>query len=150
MSLADQITDDLKTAMKARDKSRTAALRMVLAGIKNIRVSEGHSGEVTDEEVTELLAREAKKRRESIETYTQHGREELAANEQAELEVITGYLPAQMEEAEIRAVVEEVVAATGASGPGDLGKVMGQLMPRVKGKADGKLVNQVVRDVLGS
>ena len=95
-------------------------------------------------------AREAKKRRESIETYTQHGREELAANEQAELEVITGYLPAQMEEAEIRAVVEEVVAATGASGPGDLGKVMGQLMPRVKGKADGKLVNQVVRDVLGS
>lgn len=150
MSLADQITADLTTAMKARDKTRTAALRMVLAGIKNIKVAEGHSGDVTDAEVTDLLAKEAKKRRDSIATYTEHGRDELAAAEQAELDVIAGYLPEQMDEAEIRAVVEEVVAETGASEPGDLGKVMGKLMPRVKGKADGKLVNQVVRDVLGA
>lgn len=136
--------------MKARDKTRTAALRMVLAGIKNIKVAEGHSGDVTDAEVTDLLAKEAKKRRDSIATYTEHGREELAAAEQAELDVIASYLPEQMDEAAIRAVVEEVVAETGASEPGDLGKVMGRLMPRVKGKADGKLVNQVVRDVLGA
>lgn len=151
MSLADQISDDLKTSMKARDSIRTATLRQVLAGIKNLRVQEGRGGtDVTDEEVTEILTREAKKRRESIETYTQHDRQELADKEQAELAVIEDYLPEQMGAEEIRAIVTEVVAATGASEPGDLGKVMGQLMPRVKGKADGKLVNQIVREELGA
>lgn len=150
MSLADQITDDLKTAMKARDKERTAALRQILAGIKNLRVEEGRGGaEVTDEEVTTLLTREAKMRRESIETYTEAGREELAAKERAELDVINSYLPEQMGSDEIRTLVTEVVEATGANDPGDLGKVMGQLMPRVKGRADGKLVNQIVREELG-
>ena len=151
MSLADQISDDLKTSMKARDTTRTATLRQVLAGIKNLHVQEGRGGtDVTDEEVTEILTREAKKGRESTETYTQHGRDELAAKEQAELAVIEDYLPEQMGAEEIRAIVTEVVAATGASEPGDLGKVMGQLMPRVKGKADGKLVNQIVREQLGA
>lgn len=150
MSLAEQISEDLKTAMKARDKVRTATLRQVLAAIKNLRVAEGRAGaEVTDAEVTGLIGKEAKKRRESIATYTDAGREELASAEQAELEVLSEYLPEQMSEEEIRALVQRTVADVGASGPGDLGTVMGALMPQVKGKADGKLVNEIVRATLG-
>ena len=136
--------------MKARDAVRTATLRMVLAGIKNLRAQPGHGSDVSDEEVIGVITKEAKSRRESIQTYGDAGRDELVAKEQAELDVLSGYLPEQMDEAEIRAVVTETVAQVGASGPGDLGKVMGALMPKVKGRADGKLVNQVVRDVLGA
>ncbi len=149
MSLADQIPADLKDAMKARDKVRTATLRMVLSGIKNLRAEPGHGEAVTDEEVVEIITREAKKRRESITTYTDNDRPELAAAEQAELDVLTTYLPEQLDEAAIREVVTQTVAEVGATGPGDLGKVMGALMPKVKGKADGRLVNTVVKDVLG-
>ncbi|MEE8601115.1 GatB/YqeY domain-containing protein [Euzebya tangerina] len=150
MGLADTIQSDLKDAMKARDKVRTGTLRMVLAGIKNLRAEPGHGDDVSDAEVTDILSREAKKRRESIETYADAGREELAASEQAELDVLTEYLPEQMGEAEIRSLVTETVSQVGASDPSDLGKVMGALMPKVKGKADGKLVNAVVREVLGA
>lgn len=151
MSLADQIQTDLTAAMKARDKVRTTTVRSVLAGIKNLNAEAGRGAAgVTDAEVIDIIAREAKKRRESIETYADNGRPELAAAEQAELDVLTTYLPEQMDEATIRAVVTETVAEVGASGPGDLGKVMGALMPKVKGKADGKLVNAVVRETLGA
>lgn len=151
MSLADQIQTDLTAAMKARDKVRTTTVRSVLAGIKNLNAEAGRGAAgVTDAEVIDIIAREAKKRRESIETYADNGRPELAAAEQAELDVLTPYLPEQMDEATIRAVVTETVAEVGASGPGDLGKVMGALMPKVKGKADGKLVNAVVRETLGA
>jgi uncharacterized protein YqeY len=150
MSLADQIPEDLKDAMKARDKVRTATLRIVLSGIKYLRAESGHGEEVSDAEVVEILGREAKKRRESIQTYTDAGRDELAASEQAELDVLTAYLPEQMDEAQIREVVEATIAEVGASGPGDLGKVMGALMPKVKGRADGKLVNVMVKDALGA
>lgn len=150
MSLADQIQTDLTTAMKARDKVRMTTLRSVLAGIKNVKAEAGRANAaLTDAEVTDIISREAKKRRESIETYATNDRPELAAAEQAELDILTEYLPAQMDEAAIRAVVTETVAEVGASGPGDLGKVMGALMPKVKGKADGKLVNTVVRAILG-
>lgn len=149
MSLATQIQTDLTTAMKARDKVRTTTLRSVLAGIKNLRAEGGRAdAEVSDAEVIDIISREAKKRRESIQTYSDNNRPELAEAEQAELDVLTGYLPEQMDEAQIRAVVEETIAEVGAQGPGDLGKVMGALMPKVKGKADGKLVNTVVRQSL--
>jgi uncharacterized protein YqeY len=151
MSLAAQIQTDLTTAMKARDKVRTTTLRSVLAGIKNLRAEGGRADKpVTDEEVLAIIGREAKKRRESIETYTANDRPELAAAEQAELDVLSTYLPAQMDEEEIRAVVTQTVAEVGAEGPGDLGKVMGALMPKVKGKADGKQVNTIVRETLGA
>ena len=150
MSLAAQIQTDLTGAMKARDAVRTSTLRLVLAGIKNLRAQPGHGPDVSDEEVVGIIAKEAKSRRESIQTYADAGRDDLVAKEQSELEVLTDYLPEQMDEAEIRAVVTETVAEVGASGAGDVGKVMGALMPKVKGKADGKLVNQVVRDVLGA
>lgn len=148
MSLAEQIQSDLTAAMKARDKVRTATLRLVLAGIKNVRAEPGHGQEVTDEEVRDIVGREAKKRRESVQTYTDAGRDELAATEQAELEVLTDYLPEQMSEEEVRDLVEQTVADVDATGPADLGKVMGALMPKVKGTADGKMVNRVVRDAL--
>ena len=146
--LADQIQSDLTTAMKARDAETVGTLRMVLAAIKNAKVAAGSSGEVNDEQALELLTREAKKRTEAAEAYTEAGRAELAEKEQRELAIIRRYLPEQMGEDEVRAIVDEVVAETGASGPGDLGKVMSQVMPRVKGRADGKLVNAVVRERL--
>ncbi|HUG84175.1 MAG TPA: GatB/YqeY domain-containing protein [Euzebya sp.] len=149
MSLADQIQTDLTTAMKARDKVRTTTLRSVLAGIKNLRAEAGRGDrDIADAEVVDIISREAKKRRESIQTYADNDRPELAEAEQAELDVLTRYLPEQMDEAAIRAVVDQTVSEVGATGPGDLGKVMGALMPKVKGKADGKLVNTIVRQAL--
>ena len=151
MSLAARIQTDLTTAMKAREKVRTTTLRSVLAGIKNLNAEPGRGGsEVSDAEVIDIISREAKKRRESIQTYTDNDRPELAEVEQAELDVLVTYLPAQLDEPEIRDIVTQTVAEVGAQGPGDLGKVMGALMPKLKGKADGKLVNAVVREVLGA
>lgn len=150
MTLADQLQSDLKAAMKARDTRSVATLRMLLAAVKNVRVSAGHSGEVTDAEVTDVLTREAKRRTEAADAYRQAGRDDLADNELAELEVIRRYLPEPLDEAELRAIVDEAVASTGASGPGDLGKVMSAVMPQVKGRADGKQVNALVRERLGA
>lgn len=146
MSLAQQISDDLKTSMKARDKVATATLRMVLAGIKNLKVEEGRGGaDPTDEEVRDLVTKEAKKRREAASTYADAGRQELADAELAELEVLQRYLPAQLTDAELAAIVEEAVAATGAAGPADLGKVMKEVVPRTRGRADGAAVQQAVK-----
>jgi uncharacterized protein YqeY len=150
MPLTDQIQTDLTDAMKARDAVRTATLRLVLAGIKNLRAQPGHGAEVSDEEVLAIIAKEAKSRRESITTYGDAGRDDLVASETAELDVLTGYLPAQMDDDAIRALVAEAVAEVGAASPADLGRVMGVLMPRVRGKADGAVVNRVVREALGA
>ena len=150
MPLADQLQDDLKTAMKARDAQTVGTLRMVIAEVKNLRVSAGHSGDVSDEEVTELLSREAKRRREATDAYAEAGRDDLVAKEQAELEVIRRYLPEQLDDDAVRAIVDDAVATTGASGPSDLGTVMSAVMPKVKGRADGKQVNAIVRERLGA
>lgn len=148
MSLVDRIQQDLTAAMKARDTERTATLRMVVAAFKNARVASGHSGEVSDEEALELLGREAKKRAEAAEAYAEANRAELADKERREEAIIRAYLPEQLGEDEVRAIVDEAVKETGAQGPGDLGKVMSAVMPRVKGRADGKLVNTIVREQL--
>jgi uncharacterized protein len=149
-TLAEQIQSDLKDAMKARDAVRTATLRLVLAGIKNVRAQPGHGPDVADAEVLDVIGKEAKSRRESIATYRDAGREDLATAEEAELQVLAGYLPEQLDETAIRAAVDEAVAEVGASSPGDLGRVMSALMPKVRGRADGKLVNQLVRERLGA
>ena len=146
--LAEQIQTDLKTAMKARDKQAVAALRMVLARIKETRVAAGHGDEVTDDEVEALIRREAKRRAEAAEAFSAAGREELAGNEQAELEILQRYLPQQMADSELTAIVDETIAATGASSPGDFGRVMGAVMARVSGRADGARVNALVRERL--
>lgn len=148
MALSDEIQADLTRAMKARDAETVSTLRMVVAAIRNARVSAGRSGDVTDAETTELLAREAKKRSEAAEAYADAGRDELAAKERAELEIIRRYLPEQLDEQQLAALVDEAIADTGATTAGDLGKVMSAVMPRVKGRADGKQVNALVRDRL--
>ena len=148
MSLTDDIQSDLTAAMKARDSQRVATLRMVMAAVKNQRVASGQSGDVSDAQVLDLLAKEAKKRSEAADAYREAGRTELADKEEAELAIIRDYLPAQLSEAEIRDIVDEAIAETGASQPGDLGKVMSAVMPRTKGRADGKQVNAIVRDRL--
>ncbi|HEY8338569.1 MAG TPA: GatB/YqeY domain-containing protein [Egibacteraceae bacterium] len=150
MALADQLQSDLTAAMKARDTASVKTLRMLLAEVRNVAVSPGHSGEVTDDEVMDVLTRQAKRRNEAAEAYRKAGRDDLADAELAELEVIRRYLPEQLDEQALRAIIDEAVAATGASGPGDLGKVMGAVMPKVKGRADGKQVNALVRERLGA
>lgn len=150
MLLSEKISTDLTAAMKARDSETTATLRIAVAAIRNARVAEGHTGEVTDEEVLELLAREAKRRAEAAEAYEAAGRDELAAKELRELEILRRYLPAELGDEELAAIVDEAVSATGAQAPGDLGKVMSAVMPRVKGRADGKRVNALVRERLGA
>ncbi len=149
MELTQRITADLTTAMKARDAETTGTLRLVLAAIKNLKVAEGRGGaDPTDAEVTDLLNRQAKQRRESAEVYRAADRPELADKEDRELEILQRYLPQQLSEDEVRTIVTEAVAETGATGPGDLGRVMSAVMPKVKGLADGKLVNQLVREAL--
>lgn len=148
MALADQLQADLTAAMKARDADATATLRMVIAAVKNARVEAGRGGEVSDSETVELLEREAKRRRESIEAYRAAGRDELADKEERELAIITRYLPAQLGADELAAIVDEAIAETGASDPGDLGQVMSVVMPKVRGRADGKQVNALVRERL--
>jgi uncharacterized protein YqeY len=149
MALSDDIQTDLIAAMKTRDAERVATLRMVVAAIRNARVAAGSDGEVSDAQTLELLAKEAKSRTEAAQVYAEAGRTELAGKELRELEVIRGYLPVQLDDAELRAIVDVAIADTGAAGPADLGKVMSAVMPQVKGRADGKAINAMVRQRLG-
>jgi uncharacterized protein len=148
MALPDRIQADLTTAMKARDTEAVATLRLVVAAIRNLRVAEGHTGEVTDPETVEVLTREAKKRTEAAEAYDHAGRTDLAERERRELAIIRRYLPAELSRDELAAIVDEAIATTGATAPGDLGRVMSAVMPRVRGRADGRAVNALVRDRL--
>lgn len=147
MSLETQIPEELKTAMKAKDKVRVNTLRAILSGIKYLKAEGGHD-DVTDDDVITIINREVKKRRDSIEMYEANNRPELAENEQAEVAILLEYLPAQLTEDEIRAIITDTIAEVGATGPSDKGKLMGTLMPKVKGKADGKLVNTLVTELL--
>ncbi|GAB4270894.1 MAG: GatB/YqeY domain-containing protein [Deferrisomatales bacterium] len=145
-TLQERIDRELRGAMKARDAQRVSALRMVRAALQNKQIEK--RGALDDGEILQVLATLAKQRRESIEQYRAGGREDLAAKEEAELRILEEFLPAQLGEAEIERLVREAVAQVGARGPKDLGKVMGALMPRVKGRADGKKVNEAVRRAL--
>jgi uncharacterized protein YqeY/putative flippase GtrA len=146
--LADTIQTDLHTAMKARDRHAVATLRMVLARIKETRTSAGHGDEVTDDEVQTLIRREAKRREEAAATYAEAGRDELEAIEVAELAVLRRYLPAELSDEALAAIVDETIAETGATSASDLGRVMGAVMPKVKGQAGGGRVNAMVRERL--
>src|SRR3989344_6452122 len=130
--LKDKIQGDLQEAMIARDELRLSTLRMLKSGIQYFEIQKGAGYEVTDEDVIEVIGREIKKRKESIELYKKGGREELAQKEEQELQILKAYLPEQIPEDEIRKLVEEAIAQTGASGMQDMGKVMGMLMPKVK------------------
>jgi len=147
MTIKERIQDDLKAAMKAGDTRRREALRLLTAAFKQAEVDRRVT--LSDEDVIDLLVAEAKKRRESIDEMTRAGREALAEQEQFELAVIESYLPRQLDEAEIVRIVEEAIAETGATSARDIGQVMRVVMPRVRGQADGKLVNEIVRRRLG-
>jgi hypothetical protein len=132
----------MKTAMRDGDAQRRDTLRLAIAAVQN--AAKAKREPLSDEEALAVLSRQVKTRRESIEAFRDAGRDDLADKEQAEIDVLAPYLPAQMGEDEVRALVVEAIAATGASSPKDLGRVMGALMPRVKGRADGKLVSSLV------
>lgn len=146
MSLKQQLQDDLKEAMRGGDAARRDVLRLMMAAIKQAEVD----GQKTldDAGVQEVLTKQAKQRRESITDYENAGRADLAAGEQAELTIIEVYLPQMMSEAEVRAVAAALIAELGVTDAKGMGQVMGRLMAQLKGKADGRLVNQVVRDLL--
>jgi hypothetical protein len=147
-TLKDQLRADLTTAMKARDETRTRTLRMALTSISNEEVSGSAARDLTDDEIIKILGREAKRRREAAAAFADAGREEQAAAERAEEQVLAGYLPAQLDDDELAGMVAAAIAETGASGPAGIGQVMKVITPRVAGRAEGSRVAALVRSQL--
>ena len=146
MTLPERLSADLNEAMKSGKKTRVAALRMIKAAIKNAEIAQGKP--LDDAGLVAVLSREVKQRRESIAEFKKANRQDAVDNEEAQLAVVLEYLPQQMSGEEIEGLVREVIDKIGAQGPRDKGKVMSQLMPQVKGKADGQLVNEIVTQAL--
>ncbi len=145
-TLAETIRSEMTTAWKAKQTERRDALRLLIAALENARIDLGHAPD--DDETLHVLQREAKQRRDSITEYAKAGRDDLVAREQAELTVIEEFLPAQLSDDELRELARSVIAEVGASGPGDVGKVMRPLMERVGGQADGRRANEIARELL--
>jgi uncharacterized protein len=148
MALKDRIQQALKEALKQQRTIELSTLRLLLSEIKNAEIAAQKPAD--DDRVLEVIAREAKRRRESIEAFRQGNREDLVAREEAELALLITYLPEQMTRDEIVKAARQVVETVGARGPGDKGRVMSQLMPQIKGKADGREVSDVVDELLGA
>lgn len=147
MSLKARLQDDVKQAMRAREKERLSALRLIQAEVSQFEVDERR--EADDDAVLAILNRMLKQRRDSIDQYRKGGREDLAEREAAEITVIEAYMPEPLGDAELEQMISEAIAETGAAGPSDMGKVMGVLKPRVFGRADMGVVSQKVRTALG-
>jgi uncharacterized protein len=148
VSLQDRVQTDIAAAMRAGDGLRRDVLRMVVSAAYNVEKRQGRP--LTDDEYLAVLSREVKTRRESVEAFRAGGREDLAAKEEAEIAIVGEYLPAALTEDELAALVRAGIAATGASSARDMGKVMGWLAPRTRGRADGKRVSEVVVAALAS
>lgn len=146
MALKERLTDDMKSALRNRETVRLGLVRMIRAQIKNREISKG--SELVDEETVEVVSSLIKSRKEALEFAVKGDRQDLVAQAEEELEILASYLPEQLSEEEIRSVVQEAIDQSGAAGPGDLGRIMGAVMPRVKGRADGRLVNTIVRECL--
>ena len=144
--MKERIQNDIKEALKAGEEIKVGTLRMVLAFFINKEKEKGEA--ISDEEAMNVLQTEAKKRRESIEAFEKGGRPELAEKEKEELEILKTYLPEQLSAKEIQDFVTQAIEKTGATSMQDIGKVMGALMPQVKGKADGNLVSKIVKEKL--
>lgn len=142
-TILERVQEDTRTAMKARERGRVEALRMISNALQQ-DAKDGGSDEVA------VLRRERKRRLEAAEAYREGGSEERAAAEEAEAEVISGYLPAELSDSELGEIVDAAIAEIGAEGPSDMGKAMGAAMPKVGGRADGKRVNAIVREKLGA
>ncbi|MBO9605508.1 MAG: GatB/YqeY domain-containing protein [Paenibacillaceae bacterium] len=146
MSLSERLNEDMKQAMKSQDKFRLSVIRMVRSAIKNIEIDQRKT--LDDNEVLDILSREIKQRRDSLQDFEKAGRDDLAESVKAEIAIIGEYLPQQLTEEEVTAIVQSTIQETGASSKADMGKVMAALMPKVKGRADGKLVNRLVQQSL--
>ena len=150
MGLKETLKSDLTEAIRSSNKVVSGTIRMVLTAITNEEVSGKEARVLSDDEIITVLSREGKKRREAAEEFAKANRPDKAAEEKAEGEVIAKYLPAQLSEEDIKKMIAAAVASTGASGPGDMGKVMGAIKPQIAGKADGALVSSLVKAALGS
>jgi len=148
MSLKEKLQNDLTSSMRARDEIRSSTIRMILTSIKNEEVSGKEARDLSDAEIITVLSREAKKRREAAEAFDQAGAKDRADQERAEGEIIAEYLPAQLSESEIKALIKAAIAETGANSPAQMGLVMKSLQPKTAGKADGGLVSSLVKAAL--
>lgn len=146
MDLKAKLNQDLKEALKAKDEAKLRTVRMLLAAIKNFEVEK--MGPATDEEIFQIMSKEIKKRQEAIEMYKKGGRPDLAQAEKQEIEVIQSYMPNQLSEEEIRELARKVISEMNLKSPKDVGTAMKVIMPQVKGRADGKLVNKIVSELL--
>ena len=149
MSFMDQINADIKSAMLAKEKEKLAALRDIKSKLL-LEATSGGSGEVSEEAAMKIVMKLHKQRVETYELYMKEGREDLAADEKFQAEVIEAYMPEMMSEDEVKAAAAEAIAATGASGPQDMGKVMGMLTGKLAGKADGKMIANAVKALLNN
>jgi uncharacterized protein YqeY len=147
MSMKERLAEETKDALRSGQKLRLSTLRLLSAAVKNREVE--LLRELDDDEFVEVAGQEAKRRRDAIEAYEQAGRDDRAATEREELAVLQEYLPAGLTDQEVDALIDDAIARTGASGPGDMGKVMGAVMAGAKGRADGKAVQARVRQRLG-
>jgi len=148
LTLRERLHDDTTAAMRSGDALRRDVLRMVQNAIYNIEKAKHVT--LTEDEVLGVVTREVKTRRESVDAFRKGGREDLVAKEEAEIAILTGYLPQPLTDDELRALVDEAVAATGAASARDMGKVMGWLSPRIRGRADGKVASGLVAQALAS
>ncbi|MGH2454764.1 MAG: GatB/YqeY domain-containing protein [Candidatus Limnocylindria bacterium] len=147
MTLQQRIEAAMRDAMRARDERRTSTLRMAMAAAHNRQIAVGRP--LTDDETVEVLGRELKQRRESIEQFRAGSREEMARREEAEAAILAEFLPAALSEAELEAMVTQAIVETGATSPADLGRVMGRVVPQTRGRADGRALAELVRRLLG-
>jgi len=148
MSLEQKVMADLKTAMLAKDEKSLRSLRAIKAALINLKTSEGFSGEVKEDDEIKLLQKLVKQRRESLEIYEKQDRKDLAATEREEIEVIEKFLPKQLSEEELKSVITSIIKETGATSQADMGKVMGVANKQLGGKADGKTIAAVVKEML--
>ena len=151
MGLREQLMEDLKEAMRQQDDVRKRGIRSVIAALKEAETELDKSGQrvsLTDDDILALISKQAKQRQESIDEFRKGGREDLVAEEEAELAILKGYLPEQLSPEEIEAEVRQIIVEVDATGPQDMGKVMKPMMARFRGRVDGKLVNQIVRELL--
>lgn len=149
--LKQKLKEELKQSMLAKDTLKTSVLRMVLSAINYYEIQKGGAGyQASDEDVLSVIQKEAKQRKDSIEQFQKGGRQDLVDKETKELELLKVYLPQQLNEEEIRNLVKEAINQTQSTTIADMGKVMGALMPKVKGKADGGMVSQIVKEILSS
>lgn len=148
MTLQDRIESAMRDSMRARDERRTQTLRMAMSAAHNRQIELGKA--LTDEDYVEILGKQVKQRRESIEAFRSGGREAMADNEEAEAAILAEFLPEPLPSEELESIVRAAIAETGAASPADLGKVMGRVVPQTRGRADGKAVSDLVRRLLGT